>query len=182
MPGTYEPADPGARDEGMFSVCLVLEARIHIIPEIDAQSTHPLPSQQAIAQPVPAAPQRKHTSAGRDKVGSDSFFGSLNRKCDKIARDCMLGLTERLSVPGRVLQQIVRRVLQRKETPSNARDRSVDRDEEQDSGIHRQVRDANDFRQLASEPSAGDAQVGTAKPEITDIDHTEQQIGKPEKR
>jgi len=143
---------------------------------IDAQSTHPLPSQQATTRLISIASQRKHTSAGSDKVGSDSFFESLNRKGDNIARDCMLGLTERLSVPGRVLQQIVRRAFQRKETPLNARDQSSDKDEEQGSGIHHQVRDSDGFRRSASEPSAGDAQVGTAEPEIMDVDHTEQQI------
>jgi len=122
MPGAYEPADPAARDEGMLSVCLVLDARAHVIPGIDAQSTHPLPSQQETTQLVSVASQREHTSAGSDEVGSDSFFGSLNRKGDNIVRDCMLGLTERLSVPGRALQKIIRSALQRKVTPSNAFD------------------------------------------------------------
>ena len=182
MPGAYEPADPATRDEGMLSLCLVLDAWAHVIPKIDAQSTHLLPGQQAAAQLVQVASQHKHTSAGNDKVGSYSFFGSLNCKGDNISHDCVLGLMKRLSVPGRVLQEIIRSVLQRKVTPSNARDQSSDRDEEKSPEIHHQVRDTDGYRRSASEPSVGDAQVGTAEPEITDIDHTEQQIEQLEKR
>jgi len=109
----------------------------------------------------------------------------MKRKGDNIARDCVLGLMERfdsLSMPGRVLQQIVRGALQRKETPSNARDQSGDRVDEQGSGVHRRVRDTVGFRRPTSEPSAGDAQVGTAEPDITDIDRMEQQIERLGKR
>ena len=103
----------------------------------------------------------------------------MKRKGDNIARDCVLGLMERfdsLSVPGRVLQQIVRGALQREETPSNARDQSSDRDDEQGTGVHRRVRDTDGFGRSTSKPSTGDAQMGTAEPDITDIDRVEQQI------
>jgi len=109
----------------------------------------------------------------------------MKRKGDNIARDCVLGLMERndsLSLPGRVLQQIVRCALQRKETPSNARDQPSDRDDEQSAGIHRRLRDTDGFGRSTSKPSAGDAQMGSAEPDITDIDHMEQQIERLRKR
>lgn len=103
----------------------------------------------------------------------------MKRKGDNITRDCVLGLMERndsLSMPGRLLQQIVRRALQRKTTPSDARDQPDDRGDEQGPGIHRRVRDTDGLRRSTGEPSAGDAQVGSAESDITDIDRMEQQI------
>ena len=109
----------------------------------------------------------------------------MKRKGDHIVRDSVLGLMERndsLSLPGRVLQQVIRRAVQREETPSNARDQPSDRDDKQGSGIHRRVRDTNGVRRPTSKPSAGNAQMGSAESDITDIDHMEQQIERLGKR
>ena len=109
----------------------------------------------------------------------------MKRKGDNIARDYVLGLMERndsLSLPGRVLQQIVRCALQRKETPSNARDQPSDRDDEQSSGVHGRVRDTDGFRRSTGKPSAGHAQMGPTEPDIADIDRMEQQIERLGKR
>ena len=103
----------------------------------------------------------------------------MKRKGDNIGRDCGLGLMERndsLSVPGRVLQQIVCRPLQRKATSSDTRHQSSGRDDEQGPGIHRRVRDTDGVRRSTGEPSAGDAQVGSAESYITDDDRVEQQV------
>jgi len=103
----------------------------------------------------------------------------MKRKGDNIGRDCVLGLMESidsLSVPGRELQQILRRPLQREAASPDARDQSGGRDYEQGPGVHRRVRDPAGFGRSAGEPGAGDAQVGSAESHIPDDDRLEQQI------
>jgi hypothetical protein len=80
------------------------------------------------------------------------------------------------------MQQIIRRALQRKTTPPDAWDQSSDREHEQGSGIHCRLRDADGLRRPAGEPSTGDAQMGSAEPDITDNDLLEQQIERLGKR
>jgi len=82
LQGTYEPADPATRDEGMFSHCLMLGVRIHTIPKSDAQSTHSLPSQQSTTQPAYFASQCNYGSVENenDDVGSDSLFFESRRE------------------------------------------------------------------------------------------------------
>ena len=103
----------------------------------------------------------------------------MKRKGDNIGRDCVLGLMERidsLSLPGRELQQIFCRPLQRKAASSDARNQPGGRDHEQGPGVFRRIRDPAGFRCPTGEPSSGDAQVGSAESHIPDDDHMEQQI------
>lgn len=109
----------------------------------------------------------------------------MKRKGDNINRDCGLGLmggNDSLSLPSRVLQQIVCRAFERKATSSDTRDQSGGRDDEQGSRIHCRVRDTDGFRRPPGEPGAGDAQVGSAESYITDDDRMEQQIKRLGKR
>lgn len=80
------------------------------------------------------------------------------------------------------MQQIIRSALERKTTSPNTRDQSSDRGDEQGAGIHRWVRDADGFRRSTSEPSAGDAQMGSAEFDIADNDCMDRQIERFGKR
>ena len=73
--GTYESADASARDEGMFSPQFILSAQIYtVFPNLDAQSTHSLPSQQGTTQSGYVTSHCSHTSVTSDDVSSDSLF------------------------------------------------------------------------------------------------------------
>lgn len=78
-----------------------------------------------------------------------------------------------LSLPRRLVQQIVRRPLQRKTTSPDAWDQSGNRECEQGPGIHRRIRAANGFPRPTSKPSTGDAQMGPTESDITDLDRME---------
>ena len=103
----------------------------------------------------------------------------MKRKGDNIGRDWVLGLIEgidSLSLPGRELQQIVCGPLQRKAASPDARNQPGGRDHEQGPGVHRRVRDSSGFRRATGEPSPGNAQVGSAEPDVPDDDRMEQQV------
>jgi hypothetical protein len=109
----------------------------------------------------------------------------MKRKGDNIVDDCELGLMERcdsLSLPRRLVQQIIRRALKREASSPNPRDQSSNRDDEQGSRIYGRVRDADGFRRPASEPSTGDAKMGSAESDITNDDCMERQIERLGKR
>jgi len=79
-------------------------------------------------------------------------------------------------VPGRDLQQIIRRALQRKAAPSDTRDQSDGRHGEQGPGVLCWVRGTGRFGRPTGEPSTGDAQVGSTESHLTDDDRMEQQV------
>lgn len=101
------------------------------------------------------------------------------RKGYNIVHDCVLGLMERsdsLSLPSRIVQQIIRGALEREATPTDTRDQPGNGGDEQGSGVYRWVRDPDGFRRPAGEPSAGDAQMGSPESDITDDDCMDGQI------
>ena len=81
--GTYEGASTTAHDEGMESPHHLLGAQSHIIsPDLDAQSTHSPPGQQATMQSgyVTSHSTHTHTPVGSDEVDSGSLFFESGRE------------------------------------------------------------------------------------------------------
>jgi hypothetical protein len=80
-PGTYESADPTARDEGMLPPKLSLNVQTQIVfPDLDAPSTHSPASQQASMQSGYVPSHCSHPSVASDELGPDSLFFDSGRE------------------------------------------------------------------------------------------------------